>query len=450
MIIKEFFTPKDTFSNDEWVLKHQIFALLIISFSLGLGILFFAIYRVTHGSVIAGVTQFLFSFFLLFGFIKLRKDKNFYTQYSILFFLFFFIYILIVFFFVPQNHLNILWIVTAPVLIFFFLDKKGGIIIFILLLGFVGYLLVIEYPYTIAEYITLFAVLTTSTLIMFAYEKIKDVERNQLLSYNLRLEKEIEGKTFKLRELNNNLKIKVEEEVEKRITNEEILLRQAHMASMGEMINAIAHQWRQPLMNINVVMMNLDRGIETQKEISYLKEKVLEVFSLTSHMSNTIEDFRNLLKIGKEKKYFLIKDVMYNVITLIKNNLKDIKIIYDLDNKVKIKSYESEFSQVLIILLCNASEVLYAKGIKEKKIYISVRGNEDQIIIGIEDNAGGIEDKNLSKIFDPYFTTKKQAGGTGLGLYIASIIIGHNMQGKLEVSNTEIGALFTIKVPITL
>ena len=447
--IKKFFTPQDTFNHDEWILKHQIFALLIVSFSLGLGIFIFAIYRVTHDSVIAGITQFLFSFFLLIGFIKLRKDKKFYSVYSIVFFLLFFIYIHIVFFFVPQNHLNILWIVSAPVLIFFFLDKKGGLIIFFLLLGFIAYLLLTGYPYTVAEYITLFAVLATTTLIMYAYEKIKEGERIRLVSYNLTLEGEIEKKTEKLKKLNTNLEIRVKEEVEKQLTQEEMFLRQSRMASMGEMIDAIAHQWRQPLMNINAVMMNLDRGIEKQQDVIQLKEKVLEVFSLTSHMSHTIDDFRNLLKVEKEKSEFLVSDVITTVLDLIKSNLKGIDISCDLQDDIYIKSYKSELSQVLITLLANASDALHIKSVVDKKIYMSVKQNQENVILSIEDNAGGIDSENISKIFDPYFTTKTQTGGTGLGLYIAKIIIEHNMNGTLLVSNTENGAVFTITIPIT-
>ena len=445
--IKLFFEPQDEFEHQEWILKNQIIALLVISFFLGVGIFFFAIYRITHDNIIAGIAQFLFAFFLFTGFVKIRKNKEYYATYSILFFLFFFIYIHIVFFFVPQNHLNILWIVSAPVLIFFFLDKKGGIIIFILLLGFIAYLLLTDYPYTPAEYITLFAVLTTTTLIMYAYEKVKEGERILLLSYSNTLEEKIQLKTEKLKKLNKNLETRVTKEVDKRLFQEEMLLRQCRMASMGEMIDSIAHQWRQPLMNINAVLMNLDRGIETNKDDAYIKEKVLEVFSLTSHMSHTIEDFRNLLKIEKESNEFDIKDALDDVLTLVRNNLKGIEITYNMEEKITIKSYKSELSQVIITLLNNSTEVLKNRNIQNKKIHITLKKIGNKAILNIEDNAGGIKKENISKIFDPYFTTKKQTGGTGLGLYIAKIIIEQSMHGKLLVSNQKSGARFSIVLP---
>lgn len=446
--IKKLFSPQDTFTDTEWILKHQIFALLVVSFALGIGIFLFAIYRVTHGNVVAGIGQFIFSFFLVFGFIKLRADKTFYRRYSMMFFFFFFIYIHIVFFFVPQNHLNILWIVTAPVLIFFFLDKKGGVIFFFLLLMFILYLLAKGYPYTVAEYITLFAALSTTTLIMYAYEKVKEAERSRLLSYNVTLEKEIEKKTEKLKNLNQKLEQRVTQEVEKQLAQEEMLLRQSRMASMGEMIDAIAHQWRQPLMNINAVMMNIDRGIEKQQNVTQLKEKVLEIFSLTGHMSHTIEDFRNLLKDDKEKHDFLVEEVISSVLILMKNTLKDVDVRCSIENSTRVKSYKSELAQVLIILLSNAAEILHNKNIEDKKIVLTLKQSCSHVVINIEDNAGGIEDKNLDKIFDPYFSTKKQTGGTGLGLYIAKIIVEHHMQGNIFTSNTKSGALFTVIIPL--
>jgi signal transduction histidine kinase len=445
---KTFFMPKGDFSYDEWILKHQIFTLLVVSFFLGFGILAFALYRISQGNWVAGIAQLFFAAFLLAGFVILRKEKRFYAFYSIVFFLLFFIYIHIVFFFVPQNHLNILWIVSAPVLIFFFLDKKGGVIIFFLLLGFIAYLLLTGYPYTPAEYITLFAVLATTTLIMYAYEKVKEGERKRLISYNQTLQKEIDKQTERLKQLNTELEIRVKEEVDKSLMQEEMLLRQGRMASMGEMIDSIAHQWRQPLMNINVILMNLDKGISQGREERYLKEKLSEIFSLTSHMSHTIEDFRNFMKEKKEKETFRIKDAIMDVTALIKSNLAGIELHYEMQDDLSVSSYKSELAQVLITLLGNASEVLKLHGIANKKIFIRLREEKGYARIEIEDNGGGISEKDIGRVFDPYFTTKEQTGGTGLGLYIAKIIIEQSMEGKLFVVNIREGARFTVIIPL--
>lgn len=143
-----FFNSHDRFTEQEWIRKHQIFALMLTSFWLGIGIVAFGFYRIHEGKYFVGFVQLAFALLLMIGFILLRRDKHVYTQYSMIFFLFFFLYIHVVFFFVPENHLNILWIVTAPVLIFFFLDKKAGIFIFVLLMGFIVYLIATHYPYS--------------------------------------------------------------------------------------------------------------------------------------------------------------------------------------------------------------------------------------------------------------------------------------------------------------
>jgi signal transduction histidine kinase len=445
---KTFFMPKQYFGYDEWILKHQVFTLLIVSFFLGLGILAFAAYRISQGNWVAGVAQLVFAFFLLAGFLFLRKEKRYYAFYSIVFFLLFFIYIHIVFFFVPQNHLNILWIVSAPVLIFFFLDKRGGLVIFFLLLGFILYLLLTGYPYTPAEYITLFAVLATTTLIMYAYEKVKEGERQRLVDYNRILQNEIDKQTDTLKKLNSELEIRVREEVDKSLMQEEMLLRQGRMASMGEMIDSIAHQWRQPLMNINVILMNLDRGISQGDTEKNLREKVSEIFSLTSHMSHTIEDFRNFMKEKKEKEIFSINEAIRDVTALIKSNFAGIVLHYEMQDDLSIASYRSELVQVLITLLSNASEVLKNKAIAQKQITIRLKKENGYARIEVEDNGGGIDRMYMEKIFDPYFTTKEQTGGTGLGLYIAKIIVEKSMEGKLLAENRNGGAVFSIIVPL--
>lgn len=445
--VRNFFTPKDTFENDEWILKRQIFALRVISFFFGLGVFSFSYIRLQEGNLIVGLSQLFLGIFLLFGFYKLNKNKSFYHFYSIWFMILLFAYTTIIFFFVPQNHLNILWVVSAPILIFFFLNRKGGVIMFIWVGIFILYLIFSGYPYIFAEFVTLISAFLVTTFVMYVYERVKDSEKDRLVIYSNMLQKEVEVKTKDLQNLNKQLEYRIKEEVGQRLAQEQMLLRQSRMASMGEMIDTIAHQWRQPLMNINAVMMNLDRGIERAKKPSELKEKVLEIFSLTAHMSHTIEDFRDLLKIGKDRHYFILNDVIVGVVKLLKNNLKGIVVGYEVDEEIGIESYQSEFTQVLIILLNNASEILHLRNISDKHIYISIREEYQGIFIEIEDNAGGIDKEDLAKIFDPYYTTKNQIGGTGLGLYIARIIIEKNMNGSIVASNTDRGALFSIGIP---
>ena len=444
--LKQFFSPLGRFSSNEWILKQKILALLIISFSFSMFLFLFAFYRLSEGNIEAGASQLFFAVFLLIGFFQIKKNKNYYKYFSLIFFLFFFFYLNIIFFYVPQNTLNILWIVCAPVFIFYFLDKKGGFLIFLLLLIFVLYLIYSNYSYTFAEFFTLFAVLFSCTFILYSYEKIKDQEKQHLLDYSKTLENEIKIHTKDLRDLNKYLERRVEEELQKRVLQEKILLQKTRMASMGEMIDSIAHQWRQPLMNINSILMNVNRVIELKEENKepYIINKVEDISSLTSFMSNTIEDFRLLFNENKEKDFFYLANAMSQAMNVLASSIKDINIIIDNKTEVLYYGYLNELVQVLIIIINNAKEALIDKNIKDKNIKIFIYEKDQFIYIEIEDNAQGIKEDFLDSIFEPYITSKKDSGGSGLGLYIAKIIIEQNMKGLLSAHNINDGAKFII------
>ena len=248
--------------------------------------------------------------------------------------------------------------------------------------------------------------------------------------------------------LNNKLKAKVSHEVEQRLEQEKMLLQQCRMASMGEMIDSIAHQWRQPLMSINAILLNMDRSIElkTNPDV-YLEDKMDEVITLTTHMSQTIEDFRSLFKIDKEKHNFDVTASIVHVLTLCASSTKDVQIVFDTSKKISYTGYENELIQVMIILLSNALEALKTRQIENKYLSITCTLKMNVLQIIMQDNAGGIKKENIEKVFDPYFTTKFNTGGSGLGLYIAKIIIERNMKGKLTVHTLNNGAAFKIVIP---
>ncbi len=442
-----FFQPKAQFEEGETILRQQIFGLLIISFFFGSGVLIFSWFRLHEGNLLVGASQLLLGLFMLYGFYRLRRDKAYYRYYSIAFMILFFAYTTLIFFFVPQNHLNILWVISAPILIFFFLDRKGGVVMFVWVLIFICCLMVTGYPYSIAEFVTLLAAFLITSFVMYIYERVKEGERERLLRYSAALQEKVSKKTSALQALNRELEKRVEEEVGKRLAQEQMLLRQSRMASMGEMVDAIAHQWRQPLMNINAVMLNLDQGIASAQDSAPLRQKIRDVFMLTAHMSHTIEDFRNLLREEKSQQHFNLHEVVEKILTLMKNNLRHIDLVCEIDEEIVLHGCRSEFSQVLIILLGNAAEALHTRGIDTKRITIGARYVERWLHLSVEDNAGGIAEADISRIFDPYFTTKVQTGGTGLGLYIAQIIIEHNMHGMLRAENGTDGAIFKISLP---
>jgi len=246
---------------------------------------------------------------------------------------------------------------------------------------------------------------------------------------------------------------KIAQEVEKRQNQEALLLRQKRMANMGEMIDAIAHQWRQPLNQSNMLILDIEDTLKDESHLSdHVKNQLSKLTNVTTHMSQTIDDFRKLLHHNKEEQYFSIDESIQEVFSLMQNNLRDVKIEYHKISDDTILGYKNELIQVFIILFSNALDVFRDNKIKDKKLSIMVQKYAKSISIHIEDNAGGVDDAVIQKVFDPYFTTKKQSGGTGLGLYVAKIMVEQNMKGRLTLANTQKyatkGAKFTIQINI--
>jgi len=445
-----FFTPRSYFTDEEWILRYQIKAKLVFSFFFGIGIFLFSIARLLEKNYIVSISQFLFSIILMYGFFRLRCDKTFYKIDTLIFFIIFLAYLGIIFFYVPQNSLNILWIIFTPILIFFFLNKRAGITMFLIIFSFILYLIISEYHYNVSEFITLLSTFFVTTFMMYMYEKMKESESQRLKEYNLRLEKKVQTKTKELATLNEHLEKRVQEELEKRIIQEKMLICQNRMANMGIMIDSIAHQWRQPLMHINSILMNISRVTESEpKNIEYIDSKIDNIFTVTEQMSQTINDFRNLFKPNKEKEHFKLEKLINTILPLMQKNLKDIDLTLKIEKNLEIYSYKNELSQVLLTILQNSIEVFEEQTNTQKEILIVVQENSSHIKIAISDNAGGIAKENLPHIFEPYFTTKGDTTGTGLGLYIAKIIIERSIKGEITVETIKNGTKFIIDLPKT-
>ena len=235
----------------------------------------------------------------------------------------------------------------------------------------------------------------------------------------------------------------VEAEVAKRQTQEQILLRKYRMANMGEMIDAIAHQWRQPLAQGSMILLNMEEELDNR---GYIKEKIEELSTLNQHMSQTIEDFRKLLHENQHKSTFDINEMVAALQTLMKHQLQDVTFTYTSSIQDRIEGYKNELMQVLIILISNALDALDTRAVADKKITLTLESIEDRFYIEIEDNAGGIESSVMQRLFEPYVTTKQSSGGTGLGLYIAKLIIEDIMHGTIDVSQGAEGACFHIEM----
>ncbi|MEA3512240.1 MAG: HAMP domain-containing sensor histidine kinase [Campylobacterota bacterium] len=242
--------------------------------------------------------------------------------------------------------------------------------------------------------------------------------------------------------------------------NERLLAQQTKMASMGEMMENIAHQWRQPLTAISVaaggIKINIEFDMEDKNETLTELDNIVKS---TQFLSSTIENFQNFLKENRTTTLFKINDLINKSISIIEANLKahNIIVIKNLATNVQMSTLENDFQQVLLNIINNASDILkQTKEKNEKKyIFISTLVENDTIELNIKDNAGGIDEDIMDKIFEPYFTTKHQSRGTGLGLYMTHDIIG-KMKGSIEVSNSSFcyddieykGANFKIRLKI--
>ncbi len=277
----------------------------------------------------------------------------------------------------------------------------------------------------------------------------------QKLEENLAL---LEKQRQELKEFTETLEEKVKFEVEKQQNQERVMLHQSRQAAMGEMLESIAHQWRQPLNIMGLAIAN----IETQIAVSEMpKEDLLERLEAISYnisyLSDTIDDFRNFLNPGEEEQEqeFSPKKTLEDILRILDAQFKNTNIDVNIDftnEKCTFKGVENEFKQILFILLNNAIDAIkknLKKGlITEGKISIQLGREEDKGIVKVLDNGGGIEKKIQEKIYEPYFTTKHKSSGTGIGLYIAKNIINNRMNGVLRFLPVENGSCFLIELPI--
>ena len=238
---------------------------------------------------------------------------------------------------------------------------------------------------------------------------------------------------------------RVKEEIEKRREKEQILMHQSKLASLGEMLGNIAHQWRHPLTRLSLLIQNFELTYKMNKLTpEYIEKFKQNAMSQIKYMSNTIDDFTNFFKRDTEKVEFLAEDVIKDALKLIEGRIEknSIKVEVKKFFNKKIVGYKTEFSQVVLNILNNAIDALKERNIEDKKIWIRIY--EDRI--EIEDNAGGIKEDIKDKIFEPYFTTKFQSQGTGIGLYMSKVIITKHFNGDIIAENSENGAVFIIKV----
>ena len=256
----------------------------------------------------------------------------------------------------------------------------------------------------------------------------------------------------KLTEMNATLEKRVEIELEKNREKELIMLNQSRLAQMGQVLNMVAHQWRQPLNNLLLIAEVLifqyeqNNKVLSSKEIYDFQE---EFIAQVKQMSRTIDDFRDFFHPRKEKKVFDLHDVITNLLVVVKPVLvaEKITLRYDFTEKVFVDGYANEVAQAILNILYNAKDALLEHREENRHIEIGLTVEQEKVLLNILDNAGGIPNKILPHIFDHYFSTKGEKSGTGIGLYMSKMIIEEHMQGSLKVFNQAEGAMFQIELP---
>jgi len=273
------------------------------------------------------------------------------------------------------------------------------------------------------------------------------------------LEDAVNEKTKELLALNESLEKRIEDEVGNSRKKDLIMFQQARLASLGEMIANIAHQWRQPLGSLMMIV----QGIQTKMELGKLtpevvEEKVNDAILLGDSMSNTLEDFQNFFKPNRDKEEFSLKDCIEHSFELSKYILDKEKIGFHLKilHDVEMHGFYNELSHVFLNIISNSKDALISKDHK-KLIEIIVKKSKNKIRINIVDNGGGIDEEILPHIFEPYYTTKYKSAGTGIGLYMSQQIIEKHMLGTIDCKNIyykmadrdfENCTLFTITIPV--
>jgi signal transduction histidine kinase len=258
---------------------------------------------------------------------------------------------------------------------------------------------------------------------------------------------------FKALEENIVLKESFESRVNKSVQElkqkEKLLYEQSRLAQMGEMISMIAHQWRQPLNAISATSSALQLRAKLDKlDQNFVIEMTDNISIYSQHLSDTIDDFRNFFKSNKEKDKVSFTEIIDAVVKIIDLSLKNhnIELVKELNCEDNFKSYANELKQVVLNLVKNAEDILIENEVQNPYIKITTKTHGNKFVLEVSDNGGGIPKKVLHNIFDPYFSTKKQKDGTGLGLYMSKMIIEEHCRGKLRAYNSDEGAVFVVTV----
>lgn len=358
--------------------------------------------------------------------------------------------------------------IMIPIIILLFVHRKQiseNKLLFLLFAAFILVcalthlmdIVVIWYPwYYLQGLILAFAAVVSVATVVILWQKMPELIKLPSLQFLQQINEQLTVEIERRKEAEQNLHI-LNETLEKRIANEVknnrdkdlLLIQQSRLAAMGEMIGNIAHQWRQPINALNLVLVNIaDAWQCNELTEEFLNKQIKKGERLVAAMSDTIDDFRNFFKPESSLEVFEISNSVQDVINIVEASCRNHNISIEvIDGSVlKILGFPGQYRQALLNIIGNAKDALVERHCVNGKISIQICSSDGKAMVIISDNAGGIDADIIEKIFDPYFTTRMQ--GNGIGLYMTKMIIENNMHGVVTVVNSSEGAVFIIETPL--
>lgn len=257
-------------------------------------------------------------------------------------------------------------------------------------------------------------------------------------------------KILELEYANSSLEGKVKDVLSENKIKNHLLIQQSKLATTGELIENIIHQWKQPLNALGVLLGSIQithtlRPMNTEE----MDKVMLRATKLIKMMNETMDDFRNFFKADKQPTSFKIFQCMSDVMLILEGLLiqENIEVVNKIDPDLKVEGFKNEFSQVLLNIVSNAKDAFIERASQTRRIELETSLEDDKTVLRITDTAGGIADEHLSKIFDSHFTTKEKIEGTGIGLHMSKLIIENDMNGMIEAENYKDGTRFTLSFP---
>ncbi len=459
-ILNNFFTSGWKFQDNIEDKKSQYQMLNIALILSSLGLIFGIINNFFIGDIYLIKIEIVLIFINVIMFFILRKDKKYFKYVAtVLTALFALLFSFLMYSSEPSSMRHV-WLFTFPIIILYFQGNKNAFlwlmaIVFIILIAPFQTFAEVTYTFRQVSYIT-FVILIVAAIMYFYKTKIDEAKKfimqqqSQLLDFNAKLESEVRVKTSELRKMNKYLELTVNEKIEELIQKDKLITVQSKQAVMGEMITMIAHQWRQPLSSITLQISNLQFKSLLGKEIAKneIHDTLSEISDTIIYLSETIDDFQTYFHPDKELTKIGLHTLLEKAVNFTLPRLKETKIAIEIkeQEEIMINVYLNELIQVVLNLLNNAIDALSSLDSRNPKIYISMEEEDKNILISISDNALGIKEDVISRIFEPYFSTKGK-NGTGLGLYMSQMIIQKQFNGKIKVQSSKEGSTFIVDIP---